>query len=159
MVKIQDKGDYDRACEKMRFFDIDGKPCRLLPFDKDLLGTNRAKIADHNIFVKNIPEDHLRGELETFFSKYGKVKSSKISINAPKAKGDPYTSRGYGFVCFESAESAEAAVVDNEDGKNKYSVQRYKPTDRNQLRKSVNNIYVKNFPLTWDEAKLKEVFG
>lgn len=44
MVKIQDTSDYNKACEKMRFFDIDGKPCRLLPFDKDLLGTNRAKI-------------------------------------------------------------------------------------------------------------------
>ncbi len=85
MVKFTDKAEFDRACEKMRFFDIDGKPCRLLPFDKDLLGTNRAKIADHNIFVKNIPENFVRGELEEYFSKYGKIKSSKISIHLPEA--------------------------------------------------------------------------
>jgi len=124
----------------MRFFDIEGRPCRLLPFDKDLLGTNRIKIADHNIFVKNIPENHLRGELEQFFSRYGKIKSSKISVNPPEPikhnkDGEPiveekkktvdpsgYTSRGYGFVCFEEAESAAAAIKDNADQKNGYIV-------------------------------------
>jgi hypothetical protein len=48
---------FKRACEKMRFFEIDGKPCRALPFDKDLLGANRLKIVDHNVVVKKIPAD------------------------------------------------------------------------------------------------------
>jgi polyadenylate-binding protein len=35
----------------------------------------------------------------------------------------------------------------------------YNPRDRREVRKAFNNIYVKNFPETWDEAKLKQVFG
>jgi RNA recognition motif-containing protein len=27
------------------------------------------------------------------------------------------------------------------------------------MRKIFNNIYVKNFPVEWEEAKLREVFG
>lgn len=41
MVKINDPEKFKRACEKMRYFEIDGKPCRALPFDKELLGSNK----------------------------------------------------------------------------------------------------------------------
>jgi len=55
MVKINDQEKFKRACEKMRYFEIDGKPCRALPFDKELLGSNKIKLVDHNVFVKKIP--------------------------------------------------------------------------------------------------------
>lgn len=35
----------------------------------------------------------------------------------------------------------------------------YKPKEKSEIKKAKNNIYVKNFPKSWDEAKLKEVFG
>jgi len=35
----------------------------------------------------------------------------------------------------------------------------YNPKDRREIRKAYNNIYVKNFPDNWDEAKLREIFG
>lgn len=35
----------------------------------------------------------------------------------------------------------------------------YNPKDRREARKLFNNIYVKNFPESWDEKKLREVFG
>jgi len=41
IVRINDPEKFKRACEKLRYFEIDGKPCRALPFDKDILGTNR----------------------------------------------------------------------------------------------------------------------
>lgn len=31
----------------------------------------------------------------------------------------------------------------------------YNPKDRREIRKAVNNIYVKNYPENWDEAKLR----
>jgi len=70
-----------------------------------------------------------------------------------------YTSRGYGFVCFESAESAQRAVDDNADGKSGLVVQRYHPTDRRDIRKAFNNIYVKNFPATWTDEELGNMFS
>jgi len=34
----------------------------------------------------------------------------------------------------------------------------YAPRDKKDLRKLFNNIYVKNFPVSWDEAKLRSIF-
>ena len=81
MIRITDPEKFKRACEKLRYFEIDGKPGRALPFDKDLLGTNRTKIADHNVFVKKIPAEMKAPELEELFKKYGEIKSLKISLN------------------------------------------------------------------------------
>jgi hypothetical protein len=40
-----------------------------------------------------------------------------------------------------------------------FEVDPYNPRDRRDIRKGFNNIYVKNFPESWDEAKLRELFG
>jgi len=40
----------------MRYFEIDGKQCRGLQFDRQLLGSNKEKLLTHNVFVKNIPK-------------------------------------------------------------------------------------------------------
>lgn len=94
MVKINDPEKFKRACDKMRYFEVDGKPCRALPFDKDLLGSNKEKIKDNNVFVRKIPAEVKAPELEEQFKKYGEVKSLKISLNPD------HSSRQYGFVCF-----------------------------------------------------------
>jgi hypothetical protein len=62
MVKINDPEKFKKACEKMKYFDIEveagkSKSCRALPFDKELLGTNRQKLADHNLFIRKVPTD------------------------------------------------------------------------------------------------------
>ena len=78
----------------MRYFQIDGCPCRALPFDHSLLGSNKEKLFDQTIFVK-LPKDILHKELENIFSEFGKIKSLKVSLNPD------YSSRGYGFICFQ----------------------------------------------------------
>jgi hypothetical protein len=35
----------------MRYFEIDGKQCRALPFDPLILGSNREKLYPQNVFV------------------------------------------------------------------------------------------------------------
>ena len=97
--------DFRVAIEKLKYFTVSDKHCRALPFDKDLLGSNRPKLnRDNDIFVKNIPADWSSKGLEEYFSRYGPVKSAKVSINPD------YSSRGYGFVCFQTQESAIKAV-------------------------------------------------
>jgi len=83
----------------MRYFEIDGKPCRALPFDRSLLGSNKEKLFDQSIFVK-LPKDILHRDLEKIFSEYGQIKSLKVSLNPD------YSSRGYGFICFQDKDSA-----------------------------------------------------
>jgi len=73
---------------------MEGKPCRALPFDKDLLGSNRQNLAKNNVFLRHVDKTKYSGEIEKVFSEIGPVKSTKVSINPD------YSSRGYGFVCF-----------------------------------------------------------
>mmetsp|Transcript_30593 Transcript_30593/g.30053 ORF Transcript_30593/g.30053 Transcript_30593/m.30053 type:complete len:84 (+) Transcript_30593:585-836(+) len=35
----------------------------------------------------------------------------------------------------------------------------FKPKDKRDFHKAFNNVYVKNFPMEWDEAKVRELFG
>jgi len=153
MVKINDPEKFKKSCEKMRYFEIDGKPCRALPFDKELLGSNKQKLVDHNVFVRKLPSELKAPELEDYFKKYGDVKSLKISLN------QDYTSRQYGFVCFQQPDAAQKAIEQSKDGSVPFIVERYQPKDRRDMRKAFNNIYVKNFPTHWVEDDLKKLFG
>ena len=43
IVKFNDDDSFKNAINKLKYFEMEGKPCRALPFDKDLLGSNRQK--------------------------------------------------------------------------------------------------------------------
>ena len=89
----------------MRYFKIDGKPCRALPFDKQILGSNREKLTPQNVFVKFSKDDKIENpNLHKIFEDFGEIKSVKASIN------EDYSSRGYGFVCFQDVQSARNAL-------------------------------------------------
>lgn len=95
VMQIPEEDKFAIACKEMRYFELaPGKPSRALPFDNDLLGSNPQKIVDHNIFVRRIPKELSPSQLEEHFSRYGDIKSLKISLNSD------HQSRGYGFVCF-----------------------------------------------------------
>ena len=95
---IESTQKFYEACDKLKYFEIDGKPCRALPYDRDILGQNRQKINDRNVFVKRIPKEMKAVDLDKEFSKFGKVKSAKISLNKD------HESNQYGFVAFEDIE-------------------------------------------------------
>lgn len=47
--------DYIEMCEKIRYFEICGKECRALRFEKEISeGSDKSKT---QVFVKNIPKD------------------------------------------------------------------------------------------------------
>lgn len=129
----------------MRYFDIDGKPCRALPFDRTLLGSNKEKLINQNIFVR-APKDMLHADLHKVFEQFGKIKSLKASLN------EDYSSRGYGFICFETPESAERALAAPSSSLNGIEVIKFKQQDnKTQIRKLMNNLYVKNIPSDWSD--------
>ncbi len=155
MVKITDKEKYEEACQKLKYFEIGGKPCRGVPYDPNFLGSNRqAYNKTHTAFVaynnKNLQA--YSKDLEEFFSQYGEVKTAKAAINAD------YKLLGYGFVTFKEAESVDRAVEGSKD-KDLIALH-YNPKDKREAKaKLTNNIYVKNFPEAWTEKELKDVFG
>ena len=153
IITIPENDQFQAACKEMRYFELeDGKPSRGLPYDNDLLGSNTTKISDHNIFVRKIPESFKRKDLDEFFSKFGPIKSLKISLNSD------HTSRKYGFVCFAEATSASKALEAQGNADECHAV-KYQPKDKREFRKIYNNIYAKNFPMHWEEKEVRELFG
>ena len=60
-------------------------------------------MSKNNLYVKNF--ENLEDEdLKILFSGYGKITSVKVS------KNDSGLCNGYGFVCFETEQQAEAAL-------------------------------------------------
>ena len=132
----------------MRYFEIDGKPCRALPFDRSLLGSNKEKLFDQSVFVK-LPKDILHKDLEKIFSECGTIKSLKVSLNPD------YSSRGYGFVCFQDKEGALSAL---NSSRAEIEVKPLLPKTTRQMRKLINNVYVKNIPKDWTVEKVRDLF-
>jgi polyadenylate-binding protein len=152
IITIPEEDKFQTACKELRYFElVQGKPSRGLPYDNDLLGSNPLKIVDHNIFVRKIPESMTPQQLEEFFSKYGQIKSLKISLNSD------HTSRRYGFVCFQEPEGASNALKDRSNAEENQVI-KYQPRDKRDFRKIYNNIYAKNFPAEWGEAEVRALF-
>lgn len=149
MVSIKDPKKFAECCEKMRYFEVDGKQCRALPFDKQLLGSNKDKLLTHNVFVK-VPKNLKHEDLHEKFEKMGKIKSLKISLNPD------YSSRGYGFICFQ--EEVSATNVLNSQTIDGVQAIKFEPKDRRHFRKVINNIYVKNIPVGKTNDDIKEMF-
>lgn len=104
IVQIKDAAQFNEVAEKMRYFKIGENWCRALKFDKQLLGSNKEKLTNHNVFIRSIPLTWSHWELHQKFLKYGPIKSLKVSINADGS------SRGYGFICYQDEGSAGQAV-------------------------------------------------
>lgn len=152
IVSIKDPIAFNKACETMRYFDIEGKSCRALQFDKQLLGSNKEKLLSHNVFVKNVPKELTHSDLHKKFEGLGKIKSLKVSLNSD------HTSRGYGFICFQDEATATKAVEFSKNDSEVVAV-KFEPKDRRSFRKLNNNVYVKNIPLEKTDAEIKAMFA
>ena len=118
------------------------------------------------VFVKNCPREWTHEDLFNEFSKHGAVSSAKMSIDGN------FTSRGFGFVSFESSKVAQKAIKEangkshsklgdhsdsetaaeqaQEDDDKKLQVTEFlSKQDRNGTMKPKcsTNLYIKNFPV------------
>ena len=57
IVTIPDNENFEKAKQALRYFEIDGKMCRALPFDNELTGPNQARLIEQNVFIHKIPRD------------------------------------------------------------------------------------------------------
>jgi hypothetical protein len=68
IIKINDQNKFKDIAKAMKYFDIDGKPCRALPYDRELLGANRQNANKSNVFVKGLDKDVTSAQLESLFN-------------------------------------------------------------------------------------------
>ena len=152
-VNYHQVADAERALDSMNFTDIKGKPCRIMWSQRDP-AVRRSGVG--NIFVKNLHEGIDNKQLYDTFSLFGNILSCKVVID--KETG---LSKGYGYVHYESGESARSAIEKLDgmliDGK-EVQVGAFMRRDNRPDAQAFTNCFIKNIPLEWDEKKLESEF-
>lgn len=151
-MNFHNVSDAERALDTMNFSDINGRPCRIMWSQRD---PSLRKTGLGNIFVRNLAPNVDNKALYDTFSVFGNILSCKVVTD------DAGASKGYGYVHFETAEAATDAIQKFDGMLIEDMEVKVIPFIRKQDRTTANvwtNIYLKQFPTTWDEAKLREIF-
>lgn len=155
-VNFGNHADAQKAMDTLDNTDIKGRACRIMWSQRD---PSLRKSGKNNVFIKNLSKDIDRKALCDTFKKFGPILSCKIELDH---KGE---SKGYGFIQFESVDSAEKAI-DKLDGKilngKKVYVGKFIPKKERIAQSGsqrFTNIFVKNLDESITDEKLKELFS
>jgi polyadenylate-binding protein len=156
-VNYQSHADGEKALEELNYVEIKGRPCRIMWSQRDPAS---RKNGSGNIFIKNLHPDIDNKTLHDTFSSFGNILSCKIATDA---NGN---SRGFGFVHYDNAESANEAI-ENVNGMLLNDLEVYvgphilkkdRESKWQELIENFTNIYVKNFSLEWSKEDLEKLF-
>jgi len=156
-VNFQQPADAERALDTMNYDPIKGRPIRIMWSQRD---PSLRKSGVGNIFIKNLDKSIDHKALYDTFSAFGNILSCKVSCNEN-------VSKGYGFVHFETEDSALQAI-EKVNGlllnEKKVYVGKFLSRSERQRKlgeraKLFTNVYIKNFADKLDEAKLTEMFS
>lgn len=153
-VNFHQVADAERALDTMNFTTIKDRPCRIMWSQRDP-SIRRSNVG--NIFVKNLHESIDNKQLYDTFSLFGNILSCKVVTDRDTGK-----SKGYGYVHYETAEAAQAAIEKLDgmliDGQEVQVGAFMRRTER-PGQTDWTNLYLKNIPREWDDARLKEEFS
>jgi len=161
------------AIQKVNGMLIEGKKVSVAPFvrkQERLKSSSDSSFS--NIYVKDLDLSVDQKGLDQFFGKFGEITSSYVATDKDGK------SKGFAFVNFKDAEAAKKAcdecdtkVIEGVSVKGKplYCGKAEKKEERKmKLSKQYEskrmetqglNLYVKNLDESWDEEKVKELFG
>eukprot|EP00262_Sarcandra_glabra_P014007 TRINITY_DN3996_c1_g1_i1.p1 TRINITY_DN3996_c1_g1~~TRINITY_DN3996_c1_g1_i1.p1 ORF type:complete len:627 (+),score=105.88 TRINITY_DN3996_c1_g1_i1:119-1999(+) len=143
------------AIEKLNHKPLNGKLIRIMWSHRD---PDARKSGIGNLFVKNMNESIDNVKLQNMFSKFGRILSCKVAMSHDGK------SKGYGFVQFETEESANAAIENVNgsliEGKQVYVGKFIKRSERVLPNPDFKytNLYVKNIDQDITEELLQEKF-
>jgi polyadenylate-binding protein len=153
-VNYHQLSDAERALDTMNFTMIKSKPCRIMWSQRDP-SVRRSGVG--NIFVKNLHESIDNKQLYDTFSLFGNILSCKVVTDRETGK-----SKGYGYVHYETAEAANAAIdkldgmlIDGQEVQVGHFMRRNERPGQNDW----TNCYVKKIPLEWDDERLNKEFA
>ncbi|PVG02765.1 polyadenylate binding protein [Serendipita vermifera] len=156
-VNYLNSSDGERALEQLNYSLIKGRPCRIMWSQRD---PALRKTGQGNIFIKNLDEGIDNKALHDTFAAFGNVLSCKVAT-------DEYgNSKGYGFVHYDTAEAAEAAIkaVDGMLLNDKkvfvglHIPRKERQSKLEEARSQFTNIYVKNLDTELGEEDFRKLF-
>ncbi|KAL9238321.1 hypothetical protein vseg_012756 [Gypsophila vaccaria] len=155
-VNFANPQDAARAIELLNFTPLNSKPIRIMYSHRD---PSSRKSGAGNIFIKNLDKAIDHKGLQEAFSSFGAILSCKVATDLSGQ------SKGYGFVQFETEESAQKAI-EKLNGMLLNDKQVYVgPFVRRQERESsvdkvkFTNVFVKNLAETTTDENLAQTFG
>lgn len=156
-VNFQQPADAERALDTMNFDTIKGRPIRIMWSQRD---PSIRKSGVGNVFIKNLDKSIDNKALYDTFSAFGNILSCKIVTD------ETGSSKGYGFVHFETEEAARSAIEKVNgmllNGKKVFVGRFMNRKERMEIlgdkAKKFTNVYIKNFGDNLDDSKLHELF-
>ena len=156
-VNYNNAADGERALEELNYTLIKGRPCRIMWSQRD---PALRKTGQGNIFIKNLDAIIDNKALHDTFAAFGNILSCKV------AQDEFGNSKGYGFVHYETGESAINAIKHVNGmllNEKKVFVGHHIPRkDRDskfdEMKANFTNIYVKNIPLDVTDDDFRSLF-
>lgn len=156
-VNYNNANDGERALEELNYTLIKGKPCRIMWSQRD---PALRKTGKGNVFIKNLDAAIDNKALHDTFAAFGNILSCKV------AQDETGSSKGYGFVHYETAEAADQAIKSVNGmllNEKKVFVGHHIPKkDRmskfEEMKANFTNIYVKNIELEVTDEQFRELF-
>jgi len=151
--------DAERALDTLNYSLIKGKPCRIMWSHRD---PSIRKSGAGNIFIKNLDKTIDNKALYDTFSTFGNILSSKVEVD------ENGSSKGYGYVHYETQEAAELAVQNVNgmlmNGKQVFVGPFIPRKDRDTVNPEATftNVFVKNLDESVGDEEFKqmmEAFG
>ncbi|KAI9741147.1 MAG: Protein phosphatase PP2A regulatory subunit B [Cirrosporium novae-zelandiae] len=142
-VNYNNTSDGERALDELNYTLIKGRPCRIMWSQRD---PALRKTGQGNVFIKNLDSAIDNKALHDTFAAFGNILSCKVAT-------DEYgTSKGYGFVHYETAEAANNAIKHVNgmllNDKKVYVGHHIAKKDRQskfeEMKANFTNVYVKN---------------
>jgi polyadenylate-binding protein len=155
-VNFHNIADCERALETLNYTEVRGRPIRIMWSQRD---PSLRKSGAGNIFIKNLDPSIDNKALHDTFSAFGNILSCKVAM-------EDGVSKGYGFVHYENAEAAEAAIKGVNgmllNDKKVYVGHHIPKKERinkiEEQMKKYTNIYIKNIDESVDEKTLEKDF-
>ncbi|KAJ6241439.1 polyadenylate-binding protein [Anaeramoeba flamelloides] len=142
-----------QALDKVNYTKILGRECRLMWSNKDR--SSRQSVVG-NIFISNLDEGIDSRILYQTFKQFGEIHSCKVSTN------NEGVSNGYGYVHFAEEKDALKAIqtVNGRIIKGRtVTVAKFVNRKKGSKEDNYTNLYIKNFPKTFKEEDLVELFS
>ncbi|KAJ3326446.1 Protein phosphatase PP2A regulatory subunit B [Blyttiomyces sp. JEL0837] len=146
----------ERAMEALNYSVVKGRPIRIMWSQRD---PSLRRSGSGNIFIKNLDPSIDNKALHDTFSAFGNILSCKVAM-------DENGSKGYGFVHYESTESAEAAIKhvngmllnDKQVYVGLHIPRKERQSKIEELRSKYTNIYIKNLDENISDEEFNKMF-
>lgn len=156
-VNYNSSEDGEKALEELNYTVIKGRPCRIMWSQRD---PAMRKTGLGNVFIKNLDVAIDNKALHDTFAAFGNILSCKV------AQDEMGNSKGYGFVHYETAESANAAIKAVNGmllNEKKVFVGHHIPKkDRmskfEEMKANFTNVYVKNIDQEVTDEQFRDLF-